>query len=574
VFLARKYFWDPQSGAVDTIRLAGGGTTALGTNRDGLLTSTMLPGGEAVARTYTAVHAEAQVSTGAPYAATVTRYLNFDGAGRVTRQIDGSGVAGRAFSYDGLGRLVADSQISYQGPTNPCAEPNIVDENGNLCTYEGTWSTVPSGSVSFSYDGVGNRTDQGGAYGSANRIRQFAGCNYVTDSLGDGNVVSRTCGTEVVRFWWTAESRLAALKVVGGDSLDFRYDAGGRLVRKDVNGAAQAYFLWQGDNLLAELTGTATGKVAEYSYYPGLDNPHAVITGTTPHFAHVDGIGNVIALTDSAQNVKRDYDFDAWGGLRGGTDYKPFSGADRARFKGALWLGPQVDVYFMRARWYEPKSGRFLSEDPVGLEGGINPYAFAGSDPVNASDPTGLEVCVDKLSQLSDLEDAMNADIEYELKNGQYCVTGVSDRGGSSTDQQFLQWSLGIWAASPHMFAIDGSWANGLLPDAGERLLQACDDAKNRAGSTVVIDGAFGLAGVTLRGGSRLMRLAGPRAFRWGAQATLRTAESLMEHGYKSAYGLYIAGKYFSGDNTGWDYVPGIASAYRLIQEWKVCNGS
>ena len=83
----------------------------------------------------------------------------------------------------------------------------------------GTWVTVPSGSASFSYDAVGNRTDQGGTYGSANRIRQFASCTYVTDSLGDGNVLSRTCGSEVVRFWWSAESRLGALKVVSGDTI-------------------------------------------------------------------------------------------------------------------------------------------------------------------------------------------------------------------------------------------------------------------------------------------------------------------------------------------------------------------
>src|SRR5439155_9809106 len=216
-FLARKYIWDAQAARVTSIRLADGGNTALSGNRDGLLTATTLPGDDSIARAYTAVHAEAQISTGAPYGATVTRYLNFDPAGRITRQIYGNGIAGRAFSYDGQGRLVADSQISYQGPANPCEEPNIVDENGNLCTYEGTWSTVPSGSASFSYDPVGNRTDQGGAYGSANRIRQFAGCSYVTDSLGDGNVLSRTCGSEVMRFWWTAESRLAALNVVGGD---------------------------------------------------------------------------------------------------------------------------------------------------------------------------------------------------------------------------------------------------------------------------------------------------------------------------------------------------------------------
>lgn len=385
-FLARKYIWNAQSGSLSSIRLGGGGNTSLIQNKDQQLTSTVLPGADAIARAYTSVHAEAQISTAAPYAISVSRYLNFDVAGRISRQVYGSGIAGRAFYYDGQGRLVADSQIADQGPTNPCEEPNIIDENGNQCTYMGTWVTVPAGSVTFGYDAAGNRTDQSGSYGSANRIRQFAGCSYVTDSLGDGNVVSRTCGSEVIRFWWTAESRLAALKLVGGDSLDFRYDAGGRLARKDVNTVAQAYFLWQGDNLLAELNATATGKVAEYSYYPGLDNPHAVITGTTPNFAHVDGIGNVIALTDSAKTVQRVYDYDAWGGPRGANGFN----ADRARFKGALWLGPQVDVYYMRNRWYEPKSGRFLSEDPLGVSAGTNPYVYAGDDPVNRRDPTGL----------------------------------------------------------------------------------------------------------------------------------------------------------------------------------------
>ena len=45
----------------------------------------------------------------------------------------------------------------------------------------------------------------------------------------------------------------------------------------------------------------------------------------------------------------------------------------------------------MRARWYDAQQGRFVSEDPIGLAGGINPYRFAGNDPVNKRDPTGLE---------------------------------------------------------------------------------------------------------------------------------------------------------------------------------------
>ena len=50
-------------------------------------------------------------------------------------------------------------------------------------------------------------------------------------------------------------------------------------------------------------------------------------------------------------------------------------------------VGP--DLYYMRARWYEPRTGRFLSEDPLGLAGGGNPYRFAGNDAVNGSDRTG-----------------------------------------------------------------------------------------------------------------------------------------------------------------------------------------
>jgi hypothetical protein len=43
----------------------------------------------------------------------------------------------------------------------------------------------------------------------------------------------------------------------------------------------------------------------------------------------------------------------------------------------------------MRARWYDPDLGRFLSEDPVGIQGGLNQYVFAGNDPINGVDPNG-----------------------------------------------------------------------------------------------------------------------------------------------------------------------------------------
>ena len=50
-------------------------------------------------------------------------------------------------------------------------------------------------------------------------------------------------------------------------------------------------------------------------------------------------------------------------------------------------------LYYVRARWYDPSLERFVSEDPTGLVGGINPYAYVGDDPVNHTDPSGLDRC-------------------------------------------------------------------------------------------------------------------------------------------------------------------------------------
>jgi len=104
-----------------------------------------------------------------------------------------------------------------------------------------------------------------------------------------------------------------------------------------------------------------------------------VVVGDTAFYAHVDGLGNVIAYTDSTRQLRATYDYDLWG-------------AGGPRFKGALAFGVGVELIYMRNRWYEPQSGRFLSEDPLGLGGGMNPYAYVGNDPVNRRDPSGLLV--------------------------------------------------------------------------------------------------------------------------------------------------------------------------------------
>jgi RHS repeat-associated protein len=385
-FKARKYVYNAALGTLTEIHV-GGAITRVAPNKDAQDSTTTFPAGDQVTRLYYPLHGVAQIGSNAPYSASISRSIGYDSVGRVTRQV-GSGKA-TAYSYDMLGRLAAESLLTETDPTYVCQPQGqqLITDSGNNCVSQGGWHV--DSVHSFLYDAVGNRTDNGGSYVTGNRLTAFAGCTYNTDN--DGNVVSRTCGNQMTTLFWSAESRLDSV-AVGTVRVAFKYDAGGRLTRKDLNGAPENYFLWDGGTLLAELGVTGMGtpdEVSEYSYWD-TDRPHAQLILGQENNAHQDGLGNIMALTDGTQALMRSYTFDAFGNLTGGSDVRPFLGTDRVRWKGALWLGPEADFYYMRNRWYEPKSGRFLSEDPTGLAGGINPYIFAAGDPVNGADPTGL----------------------------------------------------------------------------------------------------------------------------------------------------------------------------------------
>jgi RHS repeat-associated protein len=109
------------------------------------------------------------------------------------------------------------------------------------------------------------------------------------------------------------------------------------------------------------------------------------INGTwTPSFYGYDGQGHVRFLTNSAGSATDTYDYDGYGNLIASTGSTP----NVYRYRGEEW-DSEVSLYNLRARWYNPATGRFLSRDP--LDGG-NKYAYAGSDPVNLSDPSGQGV--------------------------------------------------------------------------------------------------------------------------------------------------------------------------------------
>ena len=387
---SRRWFFNTARGTVDSMHF-GPYTTNLSRDANLDVTSQTLPKGDARTLSLGAVRAVlSQAVSNAPtaYINTVNRWAERDNLGRLTRVIEYNGVTQRArlFALDGFEQL---SQTTYQfsasAPSTSCGNSQLYGPGS--CPPGAPWTT--DSTRTYTFDALGNRTDLGGSY-TNNRITAFNGCTYSTDA--DGNVTSRVCGTTTTTLVWSAEGTLDSLRVAvsGGATTEVQcsYDASGRLVLRRVNGTPQSYFLWDGTDLAAEPGGTATTTTAEYAYL-GTDQPYATGVRTQVYFAQTDPLGNVVALTDTAKVAQRTYVYDDWGRLVGGADPGGFSSKDRVWWKGALWLGPEAELYYMRARWYEAGTGRFLSEDPVGLAGGVNPYVYAGSEPVNGSDPSG-----------------------------------------------------------------------------------------------------------------------------------------------------------------------------------------
>ncbi|MBI3572573.1 MAG: RHS repeat-associated core domain-containing protein [Candidatus Kerfeldbacteria bacterium] len=155
-----------------------------------------------------------------------------------------------------------------------------------------------------------------------------------------------------------------------------------RRISKTVNGVTTQY-LYDGMNIIKEYDGTGA-LLATYTHGPGIDEPLSMTRAGQTYYYHADGLGSVTGLTDNSQTLVQMYGYDGFGNL----DQPPFV-QNPYTYTGREW-DPETGLYYYRARSYEPKVGRFLQPDPIGLEGGINLYAYVGNNPANWGDPWGL----------------------------------------------------------------------------------------------------------------------------------------------------------------------------------------
>jgi RHS repeat-associated protein len=329
--------------------------------------------------------------------------------GSVSYTIDAAGrratmtVAGQAavnYSFDNANRLTQIAQgtstvrLGYDAASrrNSLTLPNGVVVNYGYDTasdltginYQLGLNTL--GNLAYAYDLVGRRVQAGGsfartglpqpvtttAYNAANRLTQWGTATPTYDL--NGNTLSDGTNTYV----WNARNQLASMNTSGET---FQYDPFGRRTAKAIVSTSTSY-LYDGANPVQELSGTTptanllTGGIDEYFSRTDSAGARNFLT---------DALRSTLALTDSTGTIQTQYTFEPFGN----TTASGASSTSSYQYTGRENDG--TGVYYYRARYYSPSLQRFISEDPIGLNGGdVNFYAYVGDSPTNFRDARGL----------------------------------------------------------------------------------------------------------------------------------------------------------------------------------------
>ena len=386
-----------------------GYTLAYAYNALGQRTLLTLPGSQTIAYGYDTGN---RLSTLGTEAGIFT--FSYDTKGRRSALAYPNGITS-TYSYDNADQLTGLVHAATSGDILNIAYPSL-DNIGNRIQrsedsvttsysyddlYRVLTATNTNATEVFTYDAVGNRltgptSSDAYTYNDVHQLTQAGTASYTYDS--NGNQLTRDGWSQQ----WDAQNRLIQLQSSNGiDTITFKYDPFNRRIEKkyvEIIGGetttTTTRYVYDSEDIVLQVQtvadddGTTTTTETHFIHGPGIDEPLAMVEDGDKYYYHADGLGSIVAITDDACNVVQKYSYDSFG-TPTPTDpdfIQPYT------FTGREW-DDEAELYFYRARYYDPSVGRFISKDPIGFAGGdVNVYAYVRNDSINWIDPSGLYI--------------------------------------------------------------------------------------------------------------------------------------------------------------------------------------
>ncbi len=231
------------------------------------------------------------------------------------------------------------------------------------------------------------------SYNAGDEVTSESGANpaaYTYDLNGD--VTSMTIAGATTTYSYNAADQLATV-TRGATTINYGYDGDGNRATRVVTGPTPSTvnLSWDPSSKLPLLALERDGSnalLARIIYGVG---PVAMQTPGGTFFLHTDGQGDVTALSDGTGAVLETYLYDAFGNVTATQTGPTAAPTEPLLFQGQL-LDPTTGLYDMRARNYDPSTGRFTQRDPVAPLIGqpvFSPYVFADDMPTTGTDPSG-----------------------------------------------------------------------------------------------------------------------------------------------------------------------------------------
>lgn len=266
------------------------------------------------------------------------------------------------YTYDAAGRMTG---IAHRKSNNAIINSYTftLDKLGNHLTENKSepYGVPPYATASLS-----------GTYNGENEVSNYAGTSFTFDANGNQ---TRKGSTNM-----TFDQRDLLTRLGGSNYL---YDGSG-LLRRAVRGGTTTKYVWDAQGMGNILMETNNGGTATAYYLHGQGMVAKIdVARNQVYFYHHDYRGSTIAMTSNSQSIVNKYNYDAFGKVMEKNETVP----NRFCYVGRWGVMDEGDGYlYMRARFYDSETGRFLSEDPVWH---TNLYGYAGGNPVMMVDFEG-----------------------------------------------------------------------------------------------------------------------------------------------------------------------------------------